>query len=401
MGSLKPKQKLRVGLVMPHIFMHAQILPHVIFAPGQLAIALAHQLQHEGVEVTFFCPGPLDLHVKQINSDLSYFEAELAARGDSYMELLKKHPFTFITLARQLQSELVAKAYDMANNGELDVVHVYANEEDIALPYAQLCRKPVVFTHHDPFNFLVKYRSVFPKYARLPWISMSLAQRKSMPADTHWVGNIYHGLDTAQWQPVSEPGSYVAYLGRIIEPKGLHLAIKSIHEYNHLHPESPLVLKIAGKHYSGEAKDSYWQKYIQPAIDDKTIIYLDFISDLQEKQAFLSGAKALVVPSTFDEPFGMVMIEALACGTPLVGLDSGAITEVIKDGKNGILVKKEYSSTDPRMLDEDKVAAKLADAYEKILLVKRKDCRKDFEDRFTLERMAREHAILYQKLVKE
>ncbi len=84
---------LRVGLVVPHIFMHRDILPHVIFAPGQLAVSLATQLKKDVVEVTFFCPGPLDETFPQVNADLSYFEAELAARGDTYMQLLKKHPY--------------------------------------------------------------------------------------------------------------------------------------------------------------------------------------------------------------------------------------------------------------------------------------------------------------------
>jgi glycosyltransferase involved in cell wall biosynthesis len=383
---------LRVGLVMPHIFMHRQILPQVIFAPGKLALDLAYGLNEQNNDVTLFTPGPLDTTLRQVNADLSLFKAELAERGDSYMDLLKKHPFTFITLARQVQSELIACAYAMANNDELDIVHIYGNEEETALPFAKLCRKPIVFTHHDPYNFLVKYRSVFPKYVGLNWVSMSMAQRKTMPLGTNWVGNIYHGLDPGSWRPNYKSGTYLAYLGRIIEPKGLRLAIKAVKIYNAKYPRTPLTLKIAGKHYAGDSKDSYWQKMILPELNNEHIEYVGFIRDHDKKQAFLGDASALIVPSTFSEPFGMVMIEALACGTPLIGLDSGAIPEVIRQGKNGFVVKKSLSN-------EDEIAKAIADSFANIDLINRRTCREDFEARFSLNRMVKEHAELYAGLV--
>lgn len=388
--------RLRVGLVIPHIFMHRDILPSVIFSPAKLALSLAEGLQDLGAEVTMFSPGPVDVPCANITTDLSLFEQELAGRGDNYLDLLKKHPFTFVTLARQVQSELIARAYAMANADELDVVHIYTNEEDIALPFAELCQKPVVFTHHDPFNFLIKYKNVFPKYKHLNWISMSHAQRRGMPADTNWVGNIYHGLSEPALQPVKDPaGDYIAYLGRIIEPKGVHLAIGAVQEYNRLHPEAPLKLKIAGKHYAGHAKDSYWQERIAPQIDDQTIEYVGFVNTPEDKRKFLGNARALIVPSLFDEPFGMVSIEALACGTPVIGLDSGAIPEVIQDGKTGFVVAKIYED---KVLDSAQTTRALGSAIQKISEVDRVACRQDYEQRFTAERMCLDHLAVYQKL---
>lgn len=371
--------------------MHRDILPHVIFSPGQLAIQLSEGLQKLGAEVTLFTPGPVDVSVENSTADLSYFETELAGRGDTYLDLLKKHPFTFITLARQIQSELLANVFKLANEDKLDVVHVYTNEEDTALPFVQLCRKPVVFTHHDPFNFLVKYKNVFPKYKQLNWLSMSFAQRKGMPDDTNWVGNIYHGLDPKGWQPHANPThDYVAYLGRIIEPKGIHLAIAAIKNYNQI-AKKPLKLKIAGKHYAGHKKDAYWQTRIAPELGE-TVEYIGFLKSEAERQTFLGDAVALVVPSLFDEPFGMVMIEALASGTPAIGLDSGAIPEVIANGKTGFVVPKNSS--------EDKTAADIATALGKLDTINRTQCHADFEARFTLERMCQEHLTVYKKLLK-
>lgn len=384
------KTKNRIGLVVPHIFLHRDIMPDVIFSPGQLALDLADGLLAEGADVTLFSPGPVDTKAKNISADLGYFEQELALRGDTYTDLLKKHPFTFVTLARQVQSELIAKAYTMANKDELDVVHIYTNEEDTALPFAKLCNKPVVFTHHDPFNFLIKYKNLFPKYPELNWISMSLAQRKGMPKNTNWIANIYHGLNPKLYKANFDANEgYVAYMGRIIEPKGLHLAIEAVKLFNKV-AKTPLKLKIAGKHYAEHSKDSYWQNVIQPELNN-TIEYVGFIKDTKDKNEFLSGAKGLIVPSIFDEPFGMVMIEALASGTPVIGLNSGAIPEVVTENKTGFVVNKSS--------DEKKVVKELAGSIAKLDKLDRKDCRAEFEKRFTLDRMCQEHLQAYEKVL--
>ena len=373
----KSKNSLRIGIVVPHIFIHRDILPGVIFSPGKLAIDLCEELTRQGSDVTLFAPGPVATSVPVITADLSYFEQELAERGDQYLDLLKKHPFTFISLARQVQSELIAKAFQMANDDQFDIIHIYTNEEDIALPFASLCRKPVVFTHHDPFNFLVKYKNTFPKYKQLNWISMSYAQRNGMPEDTNWVGNVYHGLKAAEWTPSYRPnGDYVAYLGRIVEPKGVHHAINAVKTYNKT-ASKPLTLKIAGKHYTGHGKDTYWHDRIEPELGEM-IEYVGHINTHTDKQAFLANARALIVPSTFDEPFGMVTIEALACGTPVIGTPSGATPELIHDGETGYIVAPENIVSKLNELD----------------IIDRQACRRDFEQRFTLERMAEEHQTI-------
>ncbi|HEX6462652.1 MAG TPA: glycosyltransferase [Candidatus Saccharimonadales bacterium] len=400
MTTKKKNSQLKIGLVVPHIFMHSTLLPHVIFSPGSQALALAEGLQTIGASVTLLTPGPITTSVNNLTADLSYFEKELAIRGDSYLDLLKKHPFTFVTLARQVQAELIATAYRLANAGEFDIIHIYTNEEDIALPFAEFCRVPVVFTHHDPFNFLVKYKSVFPKYAHLNWLSMSYAQRKGMPEDTHWVGNIYHGLSEAALQPQYQPANdYVAYLGRIIESKGVHLAIEAVKHYNRT-TRQPIKLKIAGKHYAGHKKDAYWHENIEPALNE-TIEYVGFIKNNAEKQAFLGNAKALLVPSTFDEPFGMVMIEALACGTPVIGLSSGAIPEVITPHKTGYVVQKAFKMNQKSnwVIDEPATAELIAQALDNIDKISRRQCRQAFEHRFTLRRMCQEHMKVYRNLL--
>ncbi|HVI69249.1 MAG TPA: glycosyltransferase, partial [Magnetospirillaceae bacterium] len=218
-------------------------------------------------------------------------------------------------------------------------------------------------------------------YAQCNWISMSQAQRAGMPQSTNWVANIYHGLDPKKFRPVANPrGDYVAYLGRIIESKGVHLAIAAA-------KRAGVTLKIAGKHYAGK-KDAYWQEQIVSQLGD-SIEYVGFIKDNAAKQRFLGNARALVVPSVFDEPFGMVSIEALACGTPVIGVNSGATGEIIEQHSSGIVVPK---------TDEPTIIDALAAAIKNIESIDRIACRRAFEARFTLEQMTQEHIAVYKKL---
>jgi len=405
---------MKIALVVPHIFMHQQILPDVIFSPGQLALSLASGLSKLGHQVTLFSPGPVDdllkgTEVDNITANLTFFEEELAARGDTYLDLLKKHPLTYITLARQVQSELIAQAYEMANQDEFDLVHVWCNEEEQALVNARLCQKPVLFNHHEPFNFLTRYRAIFPKYPYLNWISFSMAQRQTFglpPSQVNWVGNVYHGLDPDLYQPNYHPQDYLLYAGRIIQPKGVHYAIAAAKKLG-------MKLKIAGKHYAGHSKDRYWQEMIEPEIDGDQIEYVGFVKDVKAKQKLFGKAKALLMPSTWQEPFGLVMIEAMACGTPVVGFDRGAIPEVIEDGKSGWVVKyqpekseekdsSKVSRKDWQQVQQDKLFQKTVSSLEtsikKVDQIKRIECRQRFEQLFTTSKMATGYDQLYRDM---
>jgi glycosyltransferase involved in cell wall biosynthesis len=388
--------KLRIALVVPHMFMHKEILPNAIFSPGYLALELAHGLQTLGHKITLFSPGPVETTVENITADLSLFEEELKLRGYGYLELLKKHPLLFATLARQVQSEIIAKVLEQENN--FDVIHFYTNEEELNLVFAKFFSKPTLFNHHEPFNFLTKYRSSFPKYKHLNWISISNSQRKSMPVDSNFVATIYHGLNKEKFKTISNPSlDYFAFFGRIIEPKGVHLAIQAA-------KQAGVRLKIAGKHYTGFAKDKYWTEIIEPQIDGNQIEYVGFISDDEAKNKFLGNARALIIPSTWEEPFGMVMIESLACGTPIIGLDNGAITEVIQEGQTGFVVKTERNQIlnargEKRDVNDGKTVQNIANAIKKINNIDREFCRKDFEERFTLERMCSEYEGVYYKIL--
>lgn len=374
------------------------VLPNVIFSPGNLAISLANGLCDTGAEVTMYSPGVVSSRAANITADLSYFEHELKLRGDSYTTLMKKHPLTFVSLARQVQAEIIAKAFADANADTIDIVHIYTNEEDIALPFAQFCQKPVVFTHHDPFSLLVRYKNNFPKYKHLNWIALSESQKRSMPTDTNWVATIYHGIPVDQFEPNYSPkGDYVLFMGRIIDPKGTHLAIEAVKAFNSgVETTKKLKLKIAGRHYAGESKDTYWQEKVLPFIDNNEIQYVGFVNTHKQKQELLGNARALIMPSTFEEPFGMSAIESMACATPVISLDRGALPELIQNGINGTAVP--FIQVD-RAIDEGETVKGLVRALSGVGDISRHTCRTVFESQFTADRMCQEYKDTYMHLV--
>ena len=376
---------MKIALVVPHLFMHDEILPKVIFSPGRLAIWLAEGLQAEGHEVVLFTPGHIKTKVENRTADLSNIEVELKQRKYDLLTLLKKHPLTFITLARQVQAELIADVYEQANSDKFDIVHIWTNEEEIALVNARFCTKPVIFTHHEPFNFLVKYRSIFPKYTNLNWICISKAQQQTLSINNHDfnpAGIVHHGIPKSLYKFNANPKDYFLYFGRIIEPKGVHLAINAA-------KKAGVRLKIAGKHYAGK-KDEYWQEKILPQIDGSQIEYHGFAKALKDKQDLLSNAQALLMPSIWSEPFGLVMIEALACGTPVIGFKTGAIPEVVDNNITGYLVDYEENN-DKRSVDS------LIKKMQKISKIDRKTCRQEFEKRFTVKRMVAGYEKVYNR----
>ena len=393
--NTKKSRVLKIAILCPHIFMQEKILPEVIFSPGELAISLTNELVSFGHSVTIYTPSKININAINIYEDLSLIEEELSLRGYDYQELLKRNPLLFITLARQVQSKLIARAYKDANKGDFDIVHSFMNEEEIGLEFSDLCNKPIVFTHHDPFNYLAKYRSNLPFHKDKNWISISYDQRKNMPKDTNWVGNVYHGLNLNDYLnntlKINTDENYILFVGRIIEPKGLHLAIKAVIGFNKNSKNNKLKLKIAGKHYSDSQKSTYWENLIEPYLNNEYIEYLGFVSDKKEKQSLYTNAIATIMPSIWDEPFGMVAIESLACKTPIICFNQGALPEIIN--KN-VGIVAQYTPN-----EENLNVKNLIKALTDVQSINKEKCFEHFKSNFTSEIMAKNYLKIYQKLV--
>ena len=252
---------------------------------------------------------------------------------------------------------------------EFDIVHFHISQ--FHFPLARRLPVAHVSTAHGRLDF-PELVPLYREFSDMPLISISNAQRAPLP-DADWIRTIHHGLppDLLPFHPA--PGSYLAFLGRISPEKRVDRAIAIATACNQ-------PLKIAAK--VDPADREYFEREIQHLLDHPLIEFIGEIDDLQ-KGDFLGGAAALLFPIDWPEPFGLVMVESLACGVPVVAFRGGSVPEVIDHGVTGFLVDT---------VDE------AVDATRQVHQLDRHSCRAVFERRFSVNRMAADHVELYEML---
>jgi len=214
---------------------------------------------------------------------------------------------------------------------------------------------------------------LYKEFSEIPLVSVSNAQRKPLPW-TNWVGTVYHGLPLHLYPFQPKTGSYLAFLGRISPEKRVDTAIAVAKRVG-------MPLKIAAK--VDRADREYYQSIIRPLLDDPLIEYVGEIGE-RDKAAFLGNALALLFPIEWPEPFGLAMIEAMACGTPVIARRCGSVPEVVRHGTTGFICDTE---------------AEMADAVERCASLNRAIIRRECEERFSASRMARNYLDIYDSLV--
>jgi len=207
------------------------------------------------------------------------------------------------------------------------------------------------------------------------FISISEHQRVPLP-DANWIATIQHGLPSHLFRPSFDEGSYLAFLGRLTAEKGPEDAIQIARAAGE-------PLRIAAKIPRGET--GYFKKKLEPHIDGRTVQLVGEVDDAK-KQPFLADAAALLFPIDWPEPFGLVMIEAMACGTPVIAYRSGSVPEVVEDGVTGFIVENEEQAV--RAVGE-------------LGRLDRRVVRARFEARFSASRMAREYERAYRGLIAD
>ncbi|PHN47978.1 glycosyltransferase family 4 protein [Pseudomonas amygdali] len=253
---------------------------------------------------------------------------------------------------------------------EFDIIHFHLD----FYPFSLFSRQPTPFvtTLHGRVD-LPALKPVFNTFADMPLISISNAQRNDLPA-ANWVGTVYHGLPLQLHTPRQVERTYLAFLGRITPVKQVDAAIR-------ISQQCDIPIKIAAKI---DAVDSaYFERDIRPLLDSPLVEYIGEINE-QEKTTFLSGALALLFPIDWPEPFGLVMIEAMACGTPVIAFPSGSVPEVIEDGVTGFVVRNE---------------AEAVAAVHKVDQLSAMRIREQFQKRFSARQMAENYVHAYQSLI--
>ena len=252
---------------------------------------------------------------------------------------------------------------------EFDVIHCHLDYGHFSVLKRQ--STPFLTTMHGRLDLpeVAAFLSAFPD---APLVSISNNQRSFLP-HANFVSTVYHGLPLNRLQPQAVRPEYLAFLGRISPDKGPERAIQTARQ-------TGIPLKIAAK--VDQEDQNYFSKIIQPMIDGRTVEMQGEISEAQ-KAEFLSGAVALLMPIDWPEPFGVVMIEAMACGTPVVAFNRGSVPEIVDHGVTGFIVE-----------DESEAAAAIGKAG----AMSRKMIRSHFQRRFTARRMAQDYLEVYRNL---
>ncbi|MGK5084284.1 glycosyltransferase family 4 protein [Bdellovibrionota bacterium FG-1] len=255
---------------------------------------------------------------------------------------------------------------------EFDVIH---NHHDYwMLPLSRMTPTLLLTTLHGRLDF-PGLNAAFDGFAQAPYVSISDAQRAPLK-NLNWVRTVHHGIDVEKSKFVGTPGKYLAFLGRMSPEKRPDWAIEIAHR-------SGVPLKMAAK--IDRAVDGvYFETQIKPKVDGRFIEFVGEISE-SEKSDFLGNALALVFPIDWPEPFGLVMVESLACGTPVLARPCGSVNEVLKDGVTG------FVSAD---------IGELAKRVSTLSSWDRAGCRRWVEERFSLERMTEDYVHVYRYLAE-
>ncbi len=340
---------MRIALVSP---LFESVPPKLYGGTERVVANLCDGLVKSGVEVSVFASADSEVSgelIPMVDQALRLREPPVTDIGPHHMKILAE----------------VAKRAE-----EFDVIH---NHHDYWMfPLSKLTSTPVLTTLHGRLD-LPDLKTVFDAYPEHSFVSISDSQRTPQP-QLRWVNTIYHGIDVNRFEYHPEPGEYLAFLGRICREKRPEWAIE-------IAKKSGIPLKIAAKIEKGEGQE-YYDTFVKPHVDGKFIEFVGEISESQ-KSDFLGKARALVFPIDWPEPFGLVVIESLACGTPVLARPVGSVPELIEDGVTGFL---------------DLNIEQLADRVLEISKISRSACRAQAEKRFSLRRMTEDYLNVYRFL---
>jgi glycosyltransferase involved in cell wall biosynthesis len=340
---------MRIAIVSP---LFESVPPRLYGGTERVVSYLTEELVRQGHQVTLFASGD-----SRTNARLR----PVTRRG------LRLDPDCQDTLAYHviMLDEVIESA------SEFDVIHF--NIDYWHFPLSKWLGLPSVTTLHGRLDL----PDLVPLYARfpdIPLVSISDAQRKPLPS-VNWIATVHHGLPPGLFTFRERPGAYLAFLGRISPEKRPDRAIE-------IALRAGIPLKIAAK--VDRVDRPYFEQCIRPLLAGPGVEFIGEIAD-PEKDRFLGEALALLFPIDWPEPFGLAMVEAMACGTPVVAYRSGSVPEVMVDGVTGYIVN-----------DEDDAV----DAVGRLDRIARADCRRVFEQRYTVERMARSYLDVYQRIVR-
>jgi len=310
---------------------------------------------------------------------LTLFASEDSKTSGKLVSVYGKHLFAQKVAMTDQKPNLLNISEAIRRSGEFDILHSHLDVYDqFFVPFS---KSPVVSTLHNTIEGNKKNITRFPifnHYKHHNFISLSYSQRVQAPKGMNFVGNVYNGIQIENFSYNASPKDHFIWVGRFSPIKGAHEAIKAA-------KKAGVKLKLASGKCHTPIEERYFETKVKPYVDGKQI---DFVGEIsrKEKSDFFGSAKGLLNPILWPEPFGLVMAESMACGTPVIAFDNGAAPEVVKDKKTGFIVKN---------------IEQMIKAIGKIEKIKRADCRKRAEENFTVEKMVDNYEKIYYKMVND
>jgi glycosyltransferase involved in cell wall biosynthesis len=340
---------MRIAQVAP---LFESVPPKYYGGTERVVSYLTEELVRQGHEVTLFASGD------------SVTKADLVAACRRSLRL-DKHCID------QLAHQILMLEHVFQRSAEFDIVHFHVDY--LHFPLSRRQSTTHVTTLHGRLD-IPDLVPLYQEFRDMPVISISNGQRQPL-SWANWQATVYHGLPADMYRFRSAPGKYLAFLGRISPEKRADRAIE-------IAKRVQIPLKIAAK--VDRVDEEYFEAVIQPLLHDPLVEFVGEIGQ-DEKEEFLGNAYALLFPIDWPEPFGLVMIEAMACGTPVIAYRGGAVSEIMEQGHTGFIVKAL----------EDAVQA-----VRRVPELSRNRCREVFEQRFTATRMAHEYVQIYERRTK-
>ena len=345
--TLSPR--LRIAQLAP---LYERIPPRLYGGTERVVSYITEELVRRGHTVTLFASGD------------SETAATLSAGCEQALRLTGKPEMgTF------LQLPMISDVYQNAEK-HFDVIHSHLDYW--SFPFAQMVEVPSVATMHGRLD-IEHLHPIYARFRDMPLVSISDTQRTNLPF-VNWVATVHHGIPRNLLTPRFEPGKYLAFLGRISPEKRPDIAIE-------VAKKAGIPLRIAAK--VDVVDREYFEEIIKPLLSPPDVEYIGEICE-SEKSEFLNNAVALMFTIDWPEPFGLAMIEALACGTPVIARPCGSVPEVLEDGRTGLI--------------GDSVDALVA-AVAQVDRLSRVECRRQFERRFTVTSMVDRYEQVYHRLI--
>jgi glycosyltransferase involved in cell wall biosynthesis len=381
---------MRIGILTPSIYMYTTRYKDRIFAPGDLARHLVAGLVAHGHEVHWFTAPEDHTSAAVEPGDKTLLSGDLTMRMFQDVASATAEFANLYGRKMYYELDLVERAYREAREGKVDLIHNFHSFGYFAHFFQEFTGVPTLYTFHDPVPTAgMLERWLFERFPEHKYISISNSQRGQL--GDHFIDTVYNGIDPAKFPFDAKGADQLVAVGRMVAVKGHDVAIAAA-------KRAGMPLTFATWINDAIVQSSYYKEKIEPYVDGKNIVVNSLMQGASLASAY-QQAKALIFPIQWEEPFGLVMIESMSCGTPVIAYNRGSVAEIVKDGVTGFIIDPDNEDRQGKgswVIKKQGVDG-LVEAIKRIGEIDRAACRKHVEEKFTIDKMVEGYENVYKK----